>query len=70
MTTESSILNDNRNPGLTKETFEEEIKDLLGLTNVIWLKGIKGADITDGHIDFYARFIEKGKTIVARENYD
>lgn len=51
--TESSVLNDNRNPSFTKETFEKELKLLLGIKKIIWLKGIKGKDITDAHIDFY-----------------
>lgn len=53
---ESCVLNDNRNPGVTKHQFEEQISTLLGLEKIIWLPGIKGKDITDGHTDFYARF--------------
>lgn len=70
MLTESSVLIDNRNPGVSKADFEKELKKLLGLKNIIWVKGIKGADITDAHIDFYARYIEEGRVLVARENYD
>ncbi|WGZ95998.1 MAG: agmatine deiminase family protein [Candidatus Thiothrix putei] len=33
---------------------------LLGLEKIIWLPGIKGKDITDGHTDFYARFAKPG----------
>lgn len=33
---------------------------LLGLEKIIWLPGIKGKDITDGHTDFYARFVKPG----------
>jgi agmatine deiminase len=67
--TESSVLNDNRNPNVTKEEFEEELKLLLGLKKIIWLKGIKGKDITDAHVDFYARFSKVGTVLVSRENY-
>ncbi len=67
--TESSVLNDNRNPHFTKEEFEEELKLLLGLKKIIWLKGIKGKDITDAHVDFYARFTKVGTVLVSRENY-
>lgn len=67
--TESSVLNDNRNPGVTKEEFEIELKLLLGLKKIIWLKGIKGKDITDAHVDFYARFSKPGTVLVSRENY-
>jgi len=67
--TESSVLNDNRNPNVSKAEFEKELKRLLGLTKIIWLKGIKGKDITDAHVDFYARFSKVGTVLVSRENY-
>ena len=65
--TESCILNDNRNPGKGKIEVEKELKSLLGLEKIIWLKGIKGKDITDGHTDFYARFIRPGVIVASRE---
>ena len=58
--TESCVLNDNRNPGLRKAACEAELRRLLGVTRVIWLPGIRGQDITDGHTDFYARFAKPG----------
>ncbi|MEZ4657714.1 MAG: agmatine deiminase family protein [Caldilineaceae bacterium] len=58
--TESCVLNDNRNPGVTKAQFEAALMPLLGLEKIIWLPGIKGMDITDGHTDFYARFVRPG----------
>ena len=36
----------------------------LGIEKVIWLPGVKGADITDGHTDFYARFAKPGVAVV------
>ena len=65
--TESCILNDNRNPNRSKEEVEDELKGLLGLDKIIWLKGIKGKDITDGHTDFYARFAKPGVIVVSRD---
>lgn len=67
--TESSVLNDNRNPDFSKQEVEEELKALLGLEKIIWLKGIRGKDITDAHVDFYARFTRPGRVVVSRENY-
>ena len=61
--TESCILNDNRNPGLSKADCEAELKRLLGLKKIIWLPGIAGYDITDGHTDFYARFVRPGVVV-------
>lgn len=54
--TESCVLNNNRNPGWSKADVEAELAPLLGLEKIIWLPGIAGKDITDGHTDFYARF--------------
>ena len=65
--TESCALNANRNPGVTKAACEAELKSLLGLEKIIWLPGIKGKDITDGHTDFYARFARSG---VVAAGYD
>lgn len=45
-------MNKNRNPGVSREQCEEELGRLLGLKKIIWLPGIKGKDITDGHTDF------------------
>ena len=61
--TESCVLNDNRNPGVSKAQCERELKQLLGLKKIIWLPGIKGRDITDGHTDFYARFARPGVVV-------
>ena len=58
--TESCVLNDNRNPGVSKSQFEDLFMPLLGLEKIIWLPGIRGKDITDGHTDFYARFAQPG----------
>lgn len=61
--TESCVLNANRNPGVSKAACEAELKRLLGLQKIIWLPGIKGKDITDGHTDFYARFARPGVVV-------
>ncbi len=66
--TESCVLNANRNPGVSKAQFEDQISELLGLDKVIWLPGIKGKDITDGHTDFYARFASPGVVLVGYDS--
>jgi len=68
--TKSCIINDNRNPCISQEDIEQELEALLGLRKIIWLEGIKGKDITDGHTDFYARFIKPGEVMVSRDNYE
>ncbi|MDH0432008.1 agmatine deiminase family protein [Aeromonas caviae] len=66
--TESSWINSNRNPGLTKAQVEAELKANLGLRKIIWLPGIKGRDITDAHVDFYARFVRPGVVVINMDN--
>jgi agmatine deiminase len=61
--TESCVLNANRNPGMGKAQVEQELARLLGLRKIIWLPGIAGRDITDGHTDFYARFAAPGVVV-------
>ncbi|MET4429736.1 agmatine deiminase [Mycolicibacterium sp. 624] len=61
--TESCVLNPNRNPGWSKADVEAELGPLLGLDKIIWLPGIAGRDITDGHTDFYARFARPGVVV-------
>lgn len=66
--TESCVLNPNRNPGVSKDACETELKRLLGIRKVIWLPGIAGKDITDGHTDFYARFVSQGVVVAGLEH--
>lgn len=66
--TESCILNENRNPGIGRAECEAELKQLLGLEKIIWLPGIKGKDITDGHTDFYARFAKPGVVVAGYDS--
>jgi agmatine deiminase len=61
--TQSCVLNANRNPGLSKAQCEAELSRLLGVRKIIWLPGIAGKDITDGHTDFYARFTSPGVVV-------
>jgi len=72
--TESCVLNPNRNPSVSKAACEAELKRLLGIEKVIWLPGIAGRDITDGHTDFYARFSSPGVVVAGfdsdPESYD
>lgn len=65
--TESCTLNRNRNPGMGKAQFEDRLMPLMGLDKIIWLPGIKGRDITDGHTDFYARFARPGVVVAGLE---
>lgn len=66
--TESCVLNENRNPGWSKADVEAELGRLLGVRKIIWLPGIAGRDITDGHTDFYARFASPGRVLAALDD--
>jgi agmatine deiminase len=59
LTTESVVLNPNRNPGLDKKEAERELCRALGAEKVIWLPGAY-LDITDGHVDGSACFAGPG----------
>jgi agmatine deiminase len=63
--TESCWVNENRNPGLTRDEIEAELKRLLGVQTVIWTPGVRGLDITDGHIDGSVRIVRPGLLMMA-----
>ncbi|GAB1846961.1 agmatine deiminase family protein [Achromobacter xylosoxidans] len=65
--TESCWVNRNRNPGWSRAEVEEELKTCLGLRKIIWLPGVRGKDITDAHVDFYARFARPGVVVANLE---
>jgi len=63
MACKSSILNNNRNPGMTQQEAEAIFTKNLGVTKFIWLNGKAGLDITDMHIDGFARFANSSTII-------
>ncbi|MEU9322037.1 agmatine deiminase family protein [Streptomyces sp. NPDC048295] len=70
LVTESSIVNDNRNPGKSRDRIEAELKQTLGIEKVIWLAGVRGQDITDAHVDSLVRFTEPGVVLLDRAHPD
>jgi agmatine deiminase len=67
LTTESCLLNPNRNPTLTREQIETRLQEMLGVDTVYWLgDGIVGDD-TDGHIDDITRFVGPNTIVTAVE---
>ncbi|SEM24840.1 agmatine deiminase family protein [Streptacidiphilus jiangxiensis] len=66
MATESSLVNDNRNPGRSRDEIEADLKTLFGVEKVIWFKGVAGQDITDCHVDALARFVGPGVVALQR----
>jgi agmatine deiminase len=64
ITTESVLLNPNRNPDLTREDIEAQLRCLLGAEKVIWLAaGLLEDRDTDGHVDNICQFIAPGRVL-------
>ncbi len=59
----SCWVNRNRNKG-DKAEVEARLLAALGASHMIWAPGIKGADITDYHIDALARFVKPGQVLI------
>ncbi len=67
LTTESCLLNPNRNAKLNRHQIEKKLRDSLGIHHVLWLgDGIEGDD-TDGHVDDLARFIARSVVLTVTE---
>ncbi len=60
MATKRSIINDNRNAGISQEQIEKIIRENLGIKRFLWLmSGELENDDTDSHIDMLARFVDR-----------
>lgn len=68
LTTTACLLNENRNPHLTKDHIEQYLMSYYGAKQVLWLgDGIVGDD-TDGHIDDITRFVNHNTVLTAVES--
>jgi agmatine deiminase len=64
ITTESVLLNRNRNPDLSRAQVEEQLLRFLGAERVIWLAdGLLEDRDTDGHVDNICHFLAPGRVI-------
>jgi len=67
LTTEQCLLNQNRNPHLSRAEIEHSLRQLFGVQQVLWLgDGIVGDD-TDGHIDDITRFVAADTVVTVVE---
>ena len=64
MAHESSWVNENRNPGLSRDEIEARLLTAYGADRMIWSDGVSGEDITDYHIDSLARFTGPGRVLI------
>jgi agmatine deiminase len=60
-----TVLHD-RNPTKSKAELETILKERFGVSKVVWLEGAPEGDITDGHVDGIARFINERTVAVVR----
>ena len=69
LATEECLLSDVqiRNPGLSKEDYEEAFRRYLGITKTIWLPAGIAGDDTHGHVDDVARFVAPATVVLAYE---
>jgi agmatine deiminase len=68
LTTESCLLNPNRNPSLDRAAIEARLRDFLGIETILWLgDGIEGDD-TDGHVDDLTRFVAPATVVTVLED--
>ena len=63
LTTEECLLNENRNPRLSRTEIENILKKYLNVSQIIWLKRGWSGDDTDGHVDNVACFARPGSII-------
>ena len=71
VTTESVVLNPNRNPGIDREQAEIELCRATGAKKVVWLPGdLNGdtTDMTDGHVDGIMCFVKPGVVLFERDS--
>lgn len=65
MVTEACLLSAGRNPHLTREAIEEQLKRTLGAEKVLWLPYGIYLDETNEHVDNVCAFIRPGEVVLA-----
>jgi agmatine deiminase len=73
LTTEECLLSktQERNPGFTREDYENVFREYFGVSKTIWLKNGIAGDDTHGHVDDLSRFVNPNTVLtVVEENRD
>lgn len=68
LTTESCLMNPNRNPTLSRAEIERHLVDYACAKKILWLTGGIAGDDTDGHVDELARFVGPTTVVAAVES--
>ncbi len=63
----ATLLGPSRNPGLGIDELRARLRELIGVTQIVWLEAGIAGDDTDGHVDDVARFARAGVLVCARE---
>ncbi|NPA04335.1 MAG: agmatine deiminase family protein [Epsilonproteobacteria bacterium] len=64
LTTSSCLLEENRNPHLSKKEIENFLKATLEVKKIFWIENsVLEGDDTDGHIDLFIRFVSAKRLI-------
>jgi len=65
VTTERCLLNENRNPGMSKAEIEDALRHWLGVDRIVWLRdGIAEDAETDGHVDNVVAFVGPARVLL------
>ncbi len=62
----STLGDPNRNPGYTRQQAEQDLRKHFGVSRVVMVEGIPAGDLTRGHIDGFARFIDVDTVVVSQ----
>ena len=70
LTTEECLLSDvqARNPGFTRQDYDQIFHDYLGAQRAIWLRNGIAGDDTHGHVDDLARFTDEQTVVIVSED--
>lgn len=68
LATRSAVISGSRNPGMGQAEMEGYLRQYLGAMRFIWLDGVEGEDITDAHIDGFARFYDEKTLLTVPED--
>ena len=67
LTTRRCLLAETRNPGMTEQHVEMQLRDRLGAQRILWLEhGALEGDDTDSHVDMLARFTDAATIVYQR----